>query len=244
MQHLPQYYRSCLTAMNMSKLLFPILLLILATMIVFSSCGSEPDGSIESETREDFFVRATPAAIDTPAPTYVPAQECEMERGTSCPGADLSGLDLGTIMGRHRTTRFAVDLRDADFTRATFVNTNLEKALLEKAVFRDANLENADLGNSSLYQADFTGANLQGATLDYADAEEAIFEDANLAEATLIWMNLVGANLRNANLSRVDLTYSDLSTADTEGATFDDAKFCGTTMPDGSTNNTDCDGGL
>ena len=47
-------------------------------------------------------------------------------------------------------------------------------------------------------------------------------------------------NLREANLHYANLREADLWGAKLTGANLSEAKFCRTTMPDGSTNNDDC----
>ena len=57
--------------------------------------------------------------------------------------------------------------------------------------------------------------------------------------------NFRGANLVGAWLTGASLRYADFSESNLDGAAFDrvdllGAKFCNTTMPDGSINNQDC----
>ena len=234
----------------MSKCHIPIQLIVrgisitlLASLVIVSVVACSSDAASPTDVEDDFFVRPT-LEIEvtfTPVPTYTrEAEDCELERGTSCPGADISGLDLGEIKGDSGKdgrvpVRRAADLRDADFTGAIAVGTNLEGARLDGGIFRDANLENANMLSASAYQADFTGANLKGVVLEYVDAEDAIFDGADLTGATL-----TGANLGNANFTGANLTGADLTDAQIEGAILDEVVFCQTVMPDGSKNDSNC----
>jgi uncharacterized protein YjbI with pentapeptide repeats len=97
-------------------------------------------------------------------------------------------------------------------------------------------LSGGDLRWANVYAAELGGApNLVNAVLDAAD-----LSGANLYGANLEGTKLRGANLAGATLSWASLLGSDLTGADITGARFDGARFCGTTMPDGSQNNTNC----
>ena len=65
-------------------------------------------------------------------------------------------------------------------------------------------------------ECDLSGANLKFANLEWANLKEANLEGANLRHANLRGGNLLGANLKGV-------------------------RFCYTTMPDGSVNNSDCE---
>jgi len=105
---------------------------------------------------------------------------------------------------------------------------------------RGANLREADLSGASLYRADLSGADLSGASLVLANLIEANLNLANLIEANLREANLREADLSGASLYRADLSGADLSGAKLYKADLSGAKFCNTTMPDGSINNSDC----
>jgi hypothetical protein len=57
---------------------------------------------------------------------------------------------------------------------------------------------------------------------------------------SLIGTKLMGATLTGANLTDADLTDADLTGADTTDTTWINVKFCNTTMPDGTINNSGC----
>jgi hypothetical protein len=93
------------------------------------------------------------------------------------------------------------------------------------ANLRDANLSSANLTQATLIYADLAGANLRYAGLHLA----------NLGHANLGGADLRGADLRIANLHNANLRHADLAHADLTGA-----RFCDTTMPDGSRDNAGC----
>jgi len=72
-----------------------------------------------------------------------------------------------------------------------------------------------------------------------ASLERCILTSSTLA-GSLINTNLKGANLANATLIDADLTDADLTGADTTDTTWINVKFCNTTMPDGTINNSGC----
>ena len=81
--------------------------------------------------------------------------------------------------------------------------------------------------------------------LSYADLSELDLTGASLNGAYLYGAKLRGTVLRDAKLDRADFTRSDLEGADFTGATMSEiravsAKWCGTTMPDGTMNDSRC----
>ena len=102
---------------------------------------------------------------------------------------------------------------------------NLTRAYLQERLLQGAWLNRANL----------TGANLSGTALYRADLRDANLTGANLSGASLGNAKLDGANLSGVNLSGADLWGTHLHKANYTGA-----KFCNTTMPDGSINNSDC----
>jgi len=207
-----------------------------------SSLGPTPTFAPEFRPTQITEDCASTLCESTPVPTVVQGtDDCEFGRGASCPGVDLSGLDLGAIMHDYKTEgRDGFDMRGGDLTDAILIGTNLEAARIEGTILHQANLKGANLRSSFGYQADFTGANLTGVMFMYADIEEAIFDGANLTNANLGNAILVNASLRDADLTGTDLTGADLRGADLEGAILDGTIFCRTTMPDESMNDTNC----
>jgi uncharacterized protein YjbI with pentapeptide repeats len=99
--------------------------------------------------------------------------------------ADLSGIDLS-----------AVDLRDADLSRAILVRTDLRGAMLNNVNLSKADLTEADLSKGDLRESKLIGADLSSADLSGADLREVDLSGADLSGADLSGANLIGANLR------------------------------------------------
>jgi uncharacterized protein YjbI with pentapeptide repeats len=123
------------------------------------------------------------------------------------------------------------DLRCADLSRATLIDTDLNRANLSGANLSDATLSGADLSYADLSSATLSGANLSdaflfGATLSDADLSSAELAGAHLSDAKLSCANLssaklAGANMSDATLDSADLTKAILSGATLSGATLD-----------------------
>jgi uncharacterized protein YjbI with pentapeptide repeats len=156
-----------------------------------------------------------------------------------CIGCDLRRSDLRKVH-LYQANLADADLSQSDlsgsiFYASNFSGANLTQANLEEASLRDSDLSNANLSNAELTLAKFqgtilrktnlTGAQLFKARLDVADLRGAILENTNLSEITLNGADLREANLRGAILKDHWTDY---------------AKFCNTTMPNGSINNDDC----
>jgi len=108
----------------------------------------------------------------TPTPLPASIGDCRIARDTKCPGADLSGADLGeTWVGRDKI-RDGADLKGANLEGANLSNTKMLGIHLEGASLKNANLTNAYFVSSYLYQADLTGANLTAADFSDADVDE------------------------------------------------------------------------
>ena len=158
---------------------------------------------------------------------------CDLN-GTSLRGANLAGANL-----------YGASLTKASLTKANLYGAYLTGANLVGANLAGAYLRGADLQEASLTGANLVGANLTGAYLRKANLRGASLTEASLSRANLAGANLRGANLREANLREANLYYANLreanlKEADLTGANLSEAKFCRTTMPDGSTNNDDC----
>lgn len=82
---------------------------------------------------------------------------------------------------------------------------------------------------------------LSKADLRNADMRGANFRAANLRQADLRNANISGADFRNADLTGADLTGANLFKANLSGVKFGSVRFCKTTMPDGSVDNSGCD---
>ena len=81
--------------------------------------------------------------------------------------------------------------------------------------------------------------------LSYANLSELDLTGADMSGAYLYGARLRGTILREANLDNADLTRVDLEGADLTGASMAETravsvKWCGTTMPDGTVNDSRC----
>jgi uncharacterized protein YjbI with pentapeptide repeats len=189
---------------------------------------------------------------------------CVIQPFAECSYADLHGAGL------HGARLSFANLSFANLSVADLSDADLSDADLFRADVHGADLSNADLHHADLHQADLTvaflsGANLSFANLSFANLPGATLLRANLTNADLPTANLSAADLTTANLTRADLTRADLSAADLSraslpfanlpGANLSDAnlsganlsranlsgaKFCRTTMPDRSINNSGC----
>jgi len=149
-----------------------------------------------------------------------------------------------------------INLGGANLTRSYLIGSDLNHAYLEGARLLYANLERTDLKNAVLKRANLKGANLAGANLaeadlSYADLTEANLTGANLSGsrninnvklngAILKGAHLRGAQLVDANLNNADFTEADLTNANIKNADIVGAKFCETTMPQGTVNYSSC----
>ncbi|MFI7635954.1 pentapeptide repeat-containing protein [Nonomuraea sp. NPDC049400] len=140
------------------------------------------------------------------------------------PGADLSGLNLGTAV----LTR--ADLRGADLSGANLASTDLSGADLHRADLDGADLAYAILFMANLSEADLNGADLRGVDLFEADLRRADLRKADLSGVDLFNADLRGADLRGANLTGASLSGADLRKADLRGAILRGADLKGTNL--------------
>jgi len=109
--------------------------------------GAESPWAEEGETGEGFPMPPRPIR-----PPVRVINGCQIEAGTRCVGADLSGADL--------TNAF---LQDADCSGADFSNTNLTNVDFGGSNLSGAKFTGANLTSTSFFEANLTGANLSGA---------------------------------------------------------------------------------
>jgi uncharacterized protein YjbI with pentapeptide repeats len=120
------------------------------------------------------------------------------------------------------------DLTNADFKFTKLSQSNFENAVLKKADFRHAIFLNGNaLKNADLRDCNFSGAQLIGTDLRGSD-----LSNADLSNAELSGSNFEGADLSNTNLENARGFNKDLHKG---------LRFCNTTMPDGTINNSSCD---
>ena len=110
-----------------------------------------------------------------------------------------------------------------------------DKADLDK-LWKTNQCPKCDLAGALLSKADLRNSNLAGANLQGIDLRWAKLNSANLQGANLRGAYLYGAILYGAKLTSSDFTGVTLCFAGNSGC----AKFCDTTMPNGSTNNSGC----
>ncbi|MDH2427004.1 pentapeptide repeat-containing protein [Sphaerisporangium sp. TRM90804] len=132
---------------------------------------------------------------------------CDLPR-IRVPGANLSGLNLGTAV----LTR--ANLRGASLNGANLAYTDLSGADLHGAYLDSADLPHAVLFMADLSEADLSGADLRGVDLFKADLRAADLGSADLSGVDLFEADLRGADLRGVNLSGASLRGADLRTAD------------------------------
>ena len=185
-------------------------------------------------------------APPSPSKEYSEADLLRLQATNRCQncclqGANLDGFDLSDA-----------DLRGADLTGASLVNTNLHRADLSFAVLDDANLHGAFLAEATLIQTELMRANFTQATLTMADFSEANLKESrfvgakldqvHLAESVVDNTDFQGADLRHALFTDTDIAISNFSLADLTGAAdieweqFNPKYFCGTKLPNGTTN--------
>ena len=84
----------------------------------------------------------------------VQANLTKLKNTKSCPGCDLSGIEL-----------ISFDLKNADLSGANLTGANLRRSDLRGANLTGANLTGANLTDADLLGADLTNANLVQANL-------------------------------------------------------------------------------
>lgn len=163
------------------------------------------------------------------------------------------------------------NLKASELSGVNLSQANLESSSLEGSNLKYSTLLGANLANVTLWGADLSGTDLSGANLNEAGLSAAQIQEAKLIGAKLVGANLssaqlrktklIGADLSGAVLSGTDFSDADLSNVNLSGAqvfqtNFSRAKLigasfslsildlsylCGTTMPNGTRNNRDCD---
>jgi uncharacterized protein YjbI with pentapeptide repeats len=129
----------------------------------------------------------------------------------------------------------AIDLAEAQLSKAYLPEANLRGAVLTRADLSGANLIQADLARAKLagadlYETNLSKAHLLGASLVEARAAAANLFAADLGEANLHGADLAeailfGTRLTKADLTQVDLRWAELSTADLADATLAEANL-------------------
>ncbi|MGN9844588.1 pentapeptide repeat-containing protein [Nonomuraea sp. H19] len=155
------------------------------------------------------------------------------------PGADLSGLNLGTAVLSRADLRGAhlsganlahTDLSGTDLHRAYLDSADLRHAVLFMANLSEADLNGADLRGVDLFEADLRRADLSWADLSGVDLFNADLRQADLRGVNLSGASLSGADLRKANLRKAILRGADLTGADLKGADLTGADLRGANL--------------
>ena len=128
-----------------------------------------------------------------------------------------------------KTTRKTTDDALSSIASRKLRTTNKQNLLTTKQCIK------CDLTGMELPGANLRNAQLAGSYLGYTS-----FFSADLSYADLNYTDLSEADLRNASLMGSNLKNSILEGANLKDAKLWGAKFCNTTMPDGSINNRDC----
>lgn len=148
-------------------------------------------------------------------------------------------------IARARTLTLLSRLGGDGQRKAPIVRLLREAKLIMKEVpiikLDGANLSRADLRGEFLIGVDLSWANLSYANLQETELGGANLTKANLKGANLESVNLTNANLSGTDLSGVNLSRANLRDADLSGAkNLIQAKFCRTTLPNGTVSNRDC----
>lgn len=169
------------------------------------------------------------------------------------------------ILNLSNTNLNAAYLREAALAHANLENTNLTDADLADADLHEANLDISDLRDTTLKRANLKGASLSGADLRQIDLEDAKlnktsiwesnFEGARLwrtdfTDARIRLTNFKGSSLLDTNFRGTELQHTILQGVDLREARnltreqIEKEKklgFCNTIMPNGETNDLDCE---
>ncbi|MGC1246585.1 MAG: pentapeptide repeat-containing protein, partial [Spirulinaceae cyanobacterium] len=137
----------------------------------------------------------------------------------------MIAVDLAATGG---TCFYQADLTEAEFKQVNLRNADFRKATLTRTNWKDAiKLDFARLGNTYLshkaireliftnngYKKSYQGLNLRGVNLAGVNLEAANLKQADLAEA-----NLRQANLKDANLTEINAVATDFTNATLTGA--------------------------
>ncbi|MBM3543532.1 MAG: pentapeptide repeat-containing protein, partial [Alphaproteobacteria bacterium] len=153
----------------------------------------------------------------------------------------FAGAGLGFAFDKAKLDTFLTTnaCKYCDLTGADLSGRDMRGADLQNAQLGEANLSGADLSTLAMEKrtqpSNLESANLRGANLSNANLAKAAAARVYLREA-----NLTGADLSGADLSHANLQDANLAKAMLDGTRLGGAKFCGTIMPDGSTNDSGC----
>jgi uncharacterized protein YjbI with pentapeptide repeats len=173
--------------------------------------------------------------------------------GANLESTDLSYANLDRASMTPANT-FPVVLTGANLSHASLIKASLNGAVLTLANFQDANLKQANFSPITIqvfkHSARLSLANFQRADLTEAQFRSAFiintnFLDSNLSRANFrdgtLWnINFQGANLTEAIIENTSLFRVNLRKATMTKTRLTNARFCQTTMSDGSVSNERC----
>lgn len=122
---------------------------------------------------------------------------------------------------------------------AAYDDTDLAQ-LLETNTCVNCDLSGADLSGMDLSRADLSGSDLTGANMHGADLSQATVNNAVLQSADLGETNLMGLATLNTDFDRADLTGSNWTIDQVIAAAGNGARYCDTTLPDGTASFAHC----
>ncbi|MBM3949758.1 MAG: pentapeptide repeat-containing protein [SAR202 cluster bacterium] len=148
--------------------------------------ASEPSATVAAEpTTEGARMRDVMPGNPTPLPIAKEINGCKIEEDTQCPGADLSGADLGAITSKGHPARLAANLSGGNFSGANLEGAYMARIDLSGADLSNTNLRGANLYQAMLFEADLTGADLTDVDLSFADMEDAVTDGAIFCRTTM-----------------------------------------------------------
>ena len=145
----------------------------------------------------------------------------------------------GTASGARRSGATATAARRRSLSPAIAAAPSRAPTLNRGAPRADCDFAGQSFVGGDLNGSTFRGIDGRGATFNGTDNHGSTFAAACLQGARFRQANLTGSTWGGACLFDADFTGADLG----EATTFNDARFCGTVMPDGSVNDRDCERG-
>jgi len=148
--------------------------------------ATEPANTVAAEpTTEGARMRDIMPGNPTPLPIATEINGCKIQAGAQCPGADLSGADLGAITSKGHPGRLAAKLSGGNFSGANFEGAYMARIDLSGADLTNANLKGANLYQASLFEANLSGADLTDVDLSFADMDDAVTDGAIFCRTTM-----------------------------------------------------------
>lgn len=168
--------------------------------------------------------------------------------GANLQGAKLKLLSAKKINFKNANLSFA-DISNNSWDEVDFSGADLSRANLTRSRFRKANFEGVNASAMELLGGDFSNANFKDAYMDGVDMRAANFEGVNFENAVIdsdgpYDPRYLGANFTDANFKGSEVSLTEYISDGTETGTQKAKKhifFCRTIMPNGTTNNRDCD---